>query len=239
MSVALVTGGSRGIGRSIVEGLHAAGYKVAFTYASNPDAAAELVSKLGEGSALAIQADVKDYDRAVAVVEEVKTTFGAVTALINNAGIRKDVSLARMSLDQWQDVINTNLTGVFNYSRSVIGGMMRSGGAIVNVTSVSGVIGMPGQSNYSASKAGVIGFTRALAKEVARFEIRVNAIAPGFIDTDMTSSMDEKTREKLYAGIPLGRAGTAAEVAKLAVYLASPDSGYVTGQVWNMDGGLS
>jgi 3-oxoacyl-[acyl-carrier protein] reductase len=239
MSVALVTGGSRGIGRSIVEALHAAGYKVGFTYASNPDAAAELVAKLGEGSALAIQADVKDFERAGAVVEQVKTTLGPITALVNNAGIRKDVSLARMTPAQWQDVIDTNLTGVFNYSRSVIGGMMRTGGAIVNVTSVSGVIGMAGQTNYSASKAGVIGFTKALAKEVARFEVRVNAIAPGFIETDMTSSMDEATRNKLYAGIPLGRAGTALEVAKLAVYLASPDSGYVTGQVWNMDGGLS
>lgn len=239
MSVALVTGGSRGIGRAIVEALHAAGYKVAFTYASNPAAAAELVAKLGTGSALAIQADVKDYERAVAVVDQTKTTLGPITALVNNAGIRKDVSLARMSLAQWQDVIDTNLTGVFNYSRSVVGGMMRTGGAIVNVTSVSGVIGMAGQTNYSASKAGVIGFTKALAKEVARFDVRVNAIAPGFIDTDMTSSMDEATRTKLYSGIPLGRAGTSGEVAQLAVYLASQKSAYVTGQVWNMDGGLS
>lgn len=238
MSTALVTGGSRGIGRSIVEALHAAGYKVAFTYASNPDAAAELQTKLGE-NALAFQADVKDFDRAVEVIEAAKTALGPITVLVNNAGIRKDVSLARMTQDQWRDVIDTNLTGVFNYSRNVIGGMMRTGGSIVNVTSVSGVIGMAGQANYSASKAGVIGFTRALAKEVARFEVRVNAIAPGFIDTDMTSSMDEATRKKLYAGIPAGRAGTAEEVAKLALYLASPDSAYVTGQVWNMDGGLS
>ncbi|NDJ10081.1 MAG: SDR family oxidoreductase [Acidobacteriia bacterium] len=238
MSTALVTGGSRGIGRSIVEALHAAGYKVAFTYASNPDAAAELQTKLGE-NALAFQADVKDFDRAVEVIEAAKTALGPITVLVNNAGIRKDVSLARMTQDQWRDVIDTNLTGVFNYSRNVIGGMMRTGGSIVNVTSVSGVIGMAGQANYSASKAGVIGFTRALAKEVARFEVRVNAIAPGFIDTDMTSSMDEATRKKLYAGIPAGRAGTADEVAKLALYLASSDSAYVTGQVWNMDGGLS
>ena len=238
MSTALVTGGSRGIGRSIVEALHAAGSKVAFTYASNPDAAAELQTKLGE-NALAFQADVKDFDRAVEVIEAAKTALGPITVLVNNAGIRKDVSLARMTQDQWRDVIDTNLTGVFNYSRNVIGGMMRTGGSIVNVTSVSGVIGMAGQANYSASKAGVIGFTRALAKEVARFEVRVNAIAPGFIDTDMTSSMDEATRKKLYAGIPAGRAGTADEVAKLALYLASSDSAYVTGQVWNMDGGLS
>ena len=238
MSTALVTGGSRGIGRSIVEALHAAGYKVAFTYASNPDAAAELQTKLGE-NALAFQADVKDFDRAVEVIEAAKTALGPITVLVNNAGIRKDVSLARMTQDQWRDVIDTNLTGVFNYSRNVIGGMMRTGGSIVNVTSVSGVIGMAGQANYSASKAGVIGFTRALAKEVARFEVRVNAIAPVFIDTDMNSSMDEATRKKLYAGIPAGRAGTADEVAKLALYLASSDSAYVTGQVWNMDGGLS
>ncbi len=236
--VALVTGGSRGIGRSIVETLHAAGYKVAFTYASNPDAAAELETKLGE-NVRAFQADVKDFDRAAAVVAEAKAVLGPITVLVNNAGIRKDVSLARMSQEQWRDVIDTNLTGVFNYSRNVVGGMMRTGGSIVNVTSVSGVIGMAGQTNYSASKAGVIGFTRALAKEVARFDVRVNAIAPGFIETDMTSSMDEATKTRLYAGIPLQRAGTVEQVAKLALYLASADSAYVTGQVWNMDGGLS
>jgi 3-oxoacyl-[acyl-carrier protein] reductase len=237
MSVALVTGGSRGIGRAIVEAFHAAGYKVAFTYASNPEAAEALVAKLGDG-VIARQADARDFERAAQVIEETRAVLGPITALVNNAGIKKDVPLHRMDPAAWRDVIDTNLTGVFNYARNVIGPMMRTGGSIVNVTSVSGVIGMAGQTNYSASKAGVVGFTKALAKEVARFEIRVNAIAPGFIDTDMTNAMDEKTREKLYAGIPLGRAGTAEEVAKLALYLAS-DAAYVTGQVWNMDGGLS
>jgi len=240
MSTALVTGGSRGIGRSIVEALHAAGYKVAFTYASNPDAAAELQTKLGE-NALAFQADVKDFDRAVEVIEAAKTALGPITVLVNNAGIRKDVSLARMTQDQWRDVIDTNLTGVFNYSRNVIGGMMRTGGSIVNVTSVSGVIGMAGQANYSASKAGVIGFTRALAKEVARFEVRVNAIAPGFIDTDMNVALKNnpdfdawvKTRT------PLARWGEAADIAAPAVFLASPAASFITGQVIYVDGGFT
>ena len=228
--VALITGGSRGIGRSIVEEFRNAGYSVAYTYASN---------KGDDSSALAIQADVKDFARAAEVVAEVKAKLGPVTALINNAGIRKDTPLMRMDLASWQDVIDTNLTGTFNYTRAVVGDMVRNGGSIVNVTSVSGVIGLAGQTNYSASKAGVIGLTRALAKEVVRFGVRVNAIAPGFIETDMTSSMDEAMRKKLYATIPMGKAGTAQEVAKLALYLAGDDAQYITGQVWNMDGGLT
>jgi 3-oxoacyl-[acyl-carrier protein] reductase len=228
--VALITGGSRGIGRSLVEQFRNAGYSVAYTYASN---------KGDDEAALALQADVKDFTRAAEVVAEVKAKLGPVTALVNNAGIRKDAPLMRMDLAGWQDVIDTNLTGTFNYARAVVGDMIRNGGSIVNVTSVSGVIGLAGQTNYSASKAGVIGLTKALAKEVVRFGVRVNAIAPGFIETDMTSSMDEATRKKLYATIPMGKAGTAQEVAKLALYLSSDDAQYITGQIWNMDGGLT
>jgi 3-oxoacyl-[acyl-carrier protein] reductase len=232
MNVALITGGSRGIGLSIVQEFAAAGYAVAYTYASNKGCGEE-------AGALPFQADVKDFARAAEVVAEVKAKLGPVTVLINNAGIRKDVPLLRMDPASWQDVIDTNLTGTFNYSRAVVGDMVRNGGSIINVTSVSGSIGLAGQTNYSASKAGVIGFTKALAKEVVRFGVRVNAIAPGFIETDMTSTMDEATRKKLYATIPMGKAGSPREVAKLALYLASEDAQYVTGQIWNIDGGLT
>ncbi len=238
MKVGLVTGGGRGIGRAIVEQLSAAGYSVVFTYSSNESAAQAVVEKLGS-TVTALQADVRDFERAQQVVAETIARYGPISALVNNAGIRNDVPLMKMDPAVWREVIDTNLTGTFNYSRAVVGGMLRTGGAVVNVTSVSGVIGMAGQTNYSASKAGVIGFTKALAKEVARFEIRVNAVAPGFIATDMTSSIDENTRKKLYAQIPSGQAGDAADVARLVVYLAGDDAKYVTGQVWNIDGGLT
>lgn len=238
MSVALVTGGSRGIGKAIVEEFHAAGYKVAFTYSSNEAAANDVVAKLG-ANVLAFQADVRDFARAKEVITETVAKLGAITALVNNAGIKKDLPLMKMDPDTWRDVVDTNLHGVFNYSRNAVSGMLRTGGAIINVTSVSGVIGMAGQTNYSASKAGVIGFTKALAKEIARFQVRVNAVAPGFIDTDMTSAIDEATRRKLYAAIPSGEAGSAVDVAKLVVHLASDAGKYVTGQVWNIDGGLT
>jgi 3-oxoacyl-[acyl-carrier protein] reductase len=238
---ALVTGGSRGIGRAIVEQFAEAGHAVAFTYSSNKEAADALVEcvKSKGGSAAGFQADVRDFSRATEVMKEAQAALGPITALINNAGIKKDAPLMRMDPSAWQDVIDTNLTGTFNYTRVLIGELVRRGGSIVNITSASGVIGMAGQTNYSASKAGVIGFTKALAKEVVRFEVRVNAIAPGFIETDMTASIDEATRRKLYGGIPMGRAGSAQDIARLALYLAGDDAKYVTGQVWNVDGGLT
>ena len=225
----------------MVEEFAAAGYKVAFTYGSNKEAADALVDCVASkgGTALGFQADVRDFNRAGEVVKESQAQLGPITVLVNNAGIKKDGPLLRMDPASWQDVIDTNLTGTFNYTRVLIGELVRRGGSIVNITSASGVIGMAGQTNYSASKAGVIGFTRALAKEVVRFEVRVNAIAPGFIETDMTASIDEATRKKLYAQIPMGKAGSAQDVAKLALYLAGEDSKYVTGQIWNMDGGLT
>jgi 3-oxoacyl-[acyl-carrier protein] reductase len=238
MNVALITGGSRGIGMRLVEQFAGAGYCVAFTYAANREAA-ESVTAQAPDRISAFQADVRDFERAAEVTAQTQEKFGPLTALVNNAGIRKDAPLFKMSLDSWREVIDTNLTGVFNYSRAAIGGMMRGGGAIVNITSVSGVIGMAGQANYSASKAGVAGLTKALAKEVSRFGVRVNAIAPGFIETAMTESLDENVRRKLYAQIPMGGPGDAASVAKLALYLASDDAKYVTGQVWNIDGGLT
>jgi 3-oxoacyl-[acyl-carrier protein] reductase len=143
-----------------------------------------------------------------------------------------------MPAEAWKEVIDTNLTGTFNYCQLMVRSMMRRGGAIINMTSASGISGLPGQTNYSASKAGVIGFTKALAKEVARFGVRINAIAPGFIESDMTASIDEATRKKLYARIPMGKPGTPREVARLALYLASDDAAYITGQVYGIDGGL-
>jgi len=236
--VALVTGGSRGIGRAIVEAFHAAGYRVAFTYNSNEAAAKALVDRLGPEVA-AFQADVRDFARAAETITLTVAGFGPISALINNAGIARDSALMKMDPAAWRDVIDTNLTGTFNYSRNAIGGMLRTGGAIVNIASVSGVLGTAGQTNYSASKAGVIGFTKALAKEVARFGVRVNAVAAGFVDTDMTAAMDEHTRKRLYAHIPLGQSGTAGDVARLVLYLAGDEAAYVTGQVWNIDGGLT
>lgn len=239
MSVVLVTGGSRGIGKAIVEEFRAAGYQVAFTYSSNEAAANDLVHQLGHENVLAMQADVRNFGRAAEVIAETIAKFGPINALVNNAGIKKDLPLMKMDADSWRDVVDTNLNGVFNYSRNAISGMLRTGGSVINVTSVSGVIGMAGQTNYSASKAGVIGFTKALAKEVARFGVRVNAVAPGFIETDMTSAIDEATRKKLYSAIPFGQPGSATDVAKLVVHLASDAGSYVTGQVWNIDGGLT
>jgi 3-oxoacyl-[acyl-carrier protein] reductase len=238
LKVGLVTGGGRGIGRAIVEEFSAAGYSVVFTYSSNANAASAVMEKLGS-NVTALQADVRDLERAQQIVAETVAKYGPISVLVNNAGIRNDVPLMKMDPAVWRDVIDTNLTGTFNYSRAVVGGMLRTGGSVVNVTSVSGVIGMAGQTNYSASKAGVIGLTKALAKEVARFGIRVNAVAPGFIDTDMTATIDENTRKKLYAQIPSGQAGTVGDVARLVLYLAGDEAKYVTGQVWNIDGGLT
>jgi 3-oxoacyl-[acyl-carrier protein] reductase len=234
MSVALVTGGSRGIGRAIVEEFAAAGYQVAFTYAGNRAAAESLADV-----ATSYQADSRNFARAEEVVAEVQSSLGPIDVLVNNAGIKRDSALHNMDPAAWQEVIDTNLTGTFNYYRALMKSFIRHGGSVINVTSVSGIIGMAGQTNYSASKAGVIGFTKALAREVARFGVRVNAVAPGFIDTDMTASMDENARKKLYSQIPLGKPGTPKQVARAVLYLASEDASYITGQVLTMDGGLS
>ena len=241
MKVALVTGGSRGIGQAIVREFAGACYSVAFTYSQNREAADELVANLGGQAqrAIAYQADVRDFARAQEVVKEAQEALGPIDVLINNAGVRRDRAFHNMDPATWQEVLDTNLTGTFNYARAVIGGMIRRSGVILNVTSVSGVMGIAGQTNYSASKAGLIGFTKALSREVARMGVRVNAIAPGVIETDMISSLDENARRKLLAMVPAGTAGTPEQVAKLALYLAGDDAAYVTGQVFTMDGGLS
>lgn len=241
MSVALVTGGSRGIGSAIVEALSGAGHAVAFTYVQNREAAEALAASLTEagGKAVAYQADVRDFARAQDVVQAVREALGPVDVLVNNAGIRRDKAFHNMDPALWHEVIDTNLTGTFNYSRVIINEMIPRGGVIVNVGSVSGVIGLAGQTNYSASKAGMIGFTKALSREVARFGIRVNAVAPGFIETDMTGAMEKSPRNQLFSSVPAGRLGTAKEVAQLVAYLARADAAYVTGQVLTIDGGLS
>jgi 3-oxoacyl-[acyl-carrier protein] reductase len=241
MRTVLVTGGSRGIGRAIVEEFSAAGDAVAFTYSQNSDAARQLVDCLTsrERTVSAYQADVRDFARAGDVVEQVRADLGAIDVLVNNAGIKRDGAFTMMDESAWRDVIDTNLGGTFNYTRALMREFIRRGGCVINITSVSGQIGMAGQTSYSASKAGIIGLTKSLAKEVARFGVRVNAIAPGFIDTEMIASIDENVRKKLYSQIPMGKPGSARDVAKLALFLAGDSAGYATGQVWTLDGGLS
>ena len=237
----LVTGGSRGIGRAIVSHFAAHGHPVAFTYQSSRDTARELTAQLEQEGhrALGVQADVRDFEQAGQMVEQAEAAFGPVAVLINNAGIKRDTALFRMKPEAWTDVIETNLGGTFNYSRSVIYGMIkRKNGVILNIVSVSGLMGLAGQTNYSASKAGVIGFTKALAKEVARFRVRVNAIAPGFIETEMLQDIPEAARTKMFQQIPMGSPGSPEQVAHAAHFLAGEEARYITGQVLSVDGGL-
>jgi 3-oxoacyl-[acyl-carrier protein] reductase len=239
--VAVVTGGSRGIGRAVVLALCRQGADCAFTYSSNQESAETLAAEARElgHRALPIRLDVRDFDGARAMIEQVKTEFGKLDILVNNAGITRDRSLMGMSSEDWGDVIDTDLTGVFNTTRAcIITFLKQKSGNVVNISSVSGIRPMAGQVNYAAAKAGVIGFTKSLAKEVAPYNIRVNAVAPGFIETDMTSQLGEKFRDKAVQQIPLGRFGTAEEVAQSVLFLLSDASRYITGQVLQIDGGL-
>ena len=239
--VAVVTGGTRGIGRAIVLALCRSGADCAFTFARNGPLADELVKEVRDMGrrALPLQLDVRDFDGARGLVEKVKEDFGRLDILINNAGITRDKSLMMMSREDWTSVVDTDLTGVFNTTRAcIVTFLKQKSGRIVNISSASGVHPLPGQVNYAAAKAGVIGFTRSLAKEVAPYNIRVNAVAPGFIETDMTSEFQEKYRKKLNDLIPLGRFGAPEEVARAVLFLVGEESAYITGEVIQIDGGL-
>ena len=238
---ALVTGGSRGIGKAIALALADNGANVAFTYKSAAAAADEVVKAIAAKGrkALAIQSDAKNFSEANSVVEKVIAQFQRLDILVNNAGITKDTLLMRMSEQDWDDVIDTNLKGAFNFSKAVCKQMMsQREGVIINISSIAGVIGNPGQTNYAAAKAGLIGMTKTLAKELSSRNIRVNAVAPGFVDTDMTEKLTPQQKEALIGMIPLKRTAKPEEIASVVLFLASQASSYVTGQVLCVDGGL-
>ncbi|MBK9273708.1 MAG: 3-oxoacyl-[acyl-carrier-protein] reductase [Flavobacteriales bacterium] len=240
--VALITGGSRGIGRGIVERFLEEGADVAFTFVSSPDKAnalaAELASRTGR-RVLAIQSDAAQFDAAQAAVDQVTTAWERLDVLVNNAGITKDQLLMRMSEADWDAVMDTNLKSVFNMTKAVMRTMLKQrSGSIINMSSVVGVKGNAGQANYAASKAGIIGFTKSVALELGSRNIRSNAIAPGFIETEMTGALDPKVVEQWREGIPLKRGGTPTDVANACVYFASDLSTYVTGQTLHVCGGM-
>jgi 3-oxoacyl-[acyl-carrier protein] reductase len=240
--VALITGGSRGIGEAIVRTFVAEGAAVAFTYVGSVERAQRIIEELTATGAhvQAFQADVRDAARAQEVVDETVRLLGRLDTVVNNAGITRDNLILRMSDTDWQDVLDSNLTGVFNYTRAASKVMLRQrSGAFINLSSIVGVTGNAGQANYAASKAGLIGFTKSVAKELATRKIRANVVAPGFIQTEMTEALDPKELEVWLKRIPLGRAGTPEEVARLCVFLASDWAAYITGQVVLIDGGMA
>ncbi|NRG30311.1 3-oxoacyl-[acyl-carrier-protein] reductase [Niallia circulans] len=239
--VAVVTGASRGIGKSIALELAKQGADVVVNYAGSVDRANEVVKEieaLGR-KAMSIQCDVSDSDAVNAMMKEVLDAFGSLDILVNNAGITRDNLLMRMKDSEWDDVINTNLKGVFLCTKAVTRPMMKQRkGRIINITSIVGVTGNPGQANYVAAKAGVIGFTKTTAKELAQRNITVNAIAPGFITTDMTDKLTEEVKNGMLTQIPLGQFGKPEDIANAVVFLASDESSYITGQTFHIDGGM-
>jgi len=240
---AIVTGGTRGIGKAIVLELARRGANVAFNYARSADEAEKLKSEIENlgVKAFAAQCDVANAEASADFVKQVTAEFGTVDFLINNAGITRDTLLLRMKEEDWDAVIDTNLKGAWTFSKAVLRPMMKNeaGGSILNISSISGVVGMLGQTNYSASKAGMIGLTKALAKEIASRKITVNALALGLIETDMSGEMNEEHRAKILEMIPLGRLGNVQEIAEIACFLLSDSARYITGQVIQPDGGLA
>jgi 3-oxoacyl-[acyl-carrier protein] reductase len=240
--VALVTGASRGIGRAVAERLANDGYRVAVNYHTGSAAADDVVAAITAdgGEAMAIGADVGDAEAVTAMFDAVVERFGPVEVLVNNAGVTADDLLLRMTPEAWDRVIRTNLTSAYLCTRAALRGMLKARwGRIVSVTSVAGITGNPGQANYAAAKAGLIGFTRSVAKEVGSRGITVNAVAPGFVDTDMTGALDDSVKEAALPAIALGRFADPGEIAAAVGYLASEDAAYVTGHVLVVDGGLS
>ncbi len=234
--VALVTGGSRGIGAAISKALQEAGYTVAATYAGNDDAAKAFTEETGIKT---YKWSVADYDACAAGIKQIEEEVGPIAVLVNNAGITRDAMFHKMTPQQWKEVIDTNLTGVFNMTHPVWSGMRdRKFGRIINISSINGQKGQAGQANYSAAKAGDLGFTKALAQEGARAGITVNAICPGYIATEMVKAIDEKVlNDKIIPQIPVGRLGEPEEIARTVVFLASDDAGFITGSTISANGG--
>jgi acetoacetyl-CoA reductase len=233
--VAFVTGGTRGIGKAISARLRAAGYKVAAGYASNEVAAQGCADELG---VMPVKGNVSSFADCAAAVKRVEAELGPIDTLVNNAGITRDAVLHRMTEEQWTEVIHVNLASIFNMTRNVIEGMReRNFGRIVNISSINGQKGQVGQTNYSAAKAGMVGFTKALAQENAKKGITVNAIAPGYIDTEMVMAVPQNVLEQIVAGIPVGRLGMADEIARCVAFLAAEEAGYITGSTLTVNGG--
>lgn len=233
--VAIVTGGSRGIGAAISKALQAAGYTVAANYAGNDEAAAKFTEETGIKT---YKWSVADYDACEAGIKQVEEDLGPVAVLVNNAGITRDAPFHKMSRDQWKDVMDTNLSGLFNMTHPVWNGMReRKFGRVVNISSINGQKGQFGQANYSAAKAGDLGFTKALAQEGARAGITVNAICPGYIATEMVMAVPEKVRESIISSIPVSRLGEPEEIARCVVFLVSDDAGFITGSTITANGG--
>ena len=241
--VALITGGSRGIGASIVRKFAEQGAHVAFTYRSNEESANQVAAEaqtLSDGiKVIAYKSDASSFDQTKELIESVLKEFGQIDVLVNNAGITRDNLLMRMTEEQWDEVMETNLKSLFNFTKNIMRPMLKAKtGSIINITSIVGISGNAGQSNYAASKAGIIGFTKSMAYEVGSRNIRCNAIAPGFIDTEMTHALDEKLKETMISNTALQRFGQAEEIANACLFLASDLSSYISGEVLMVTGGM-